>query len=365
MQALSFLVANRGSTLTSELLQGRTSDFLVANHRIFCYNLAMVNKSFWQKLSLDCARDLRPFFVLAPMADVTDPVFRQMVVKFGKPDVIYTEFVSADGLCSVGREKLAKHLSFTEAEKPIVAQLFGSRPEKMEEATRLVAQLGFDGIDINMGCPDKSVEKQGAGAALIKNPKLAREIMRAAKRGAPKLPLSIKTRLGFNQDILEEWLPELLAEKPEAIIIHARTRKEMSHVPARWNRIKDAVAIAKGSGVLIVGNGDVADLDDARKKAEETGCAGVMLGRAIFSNPFIFDEKKDWQRIGVEERLKILLEHTKLYEKFWGNPRRFDTMKKFFKIYVSGFDGAVEMRGQLMEAKNYDETKKIAKKFKI
>ncbi|MBI2448117.1 tRNA-dihydrouridine synthase family protein [Candidatus Microgenomates bacterium] len=310
----------------------------------------MANKSFWHKLP-------KPFFVLAPMADVTDPVFRQMVVRFGKPDVLYTEFVSANGLCSVGRKKLLKNLRFTEQERPIIAQLFTANPEKMEEAARLVAKLGFDGLDINMGCPDKTIEKQGAGAALMKNPQLAREIIRAAKAGAPNLPLSIKTRLGFNTDILEEWLPELLAEKPEAIIIHARTRKEMSKVPARWERIKDAVEIAKGSGVLIIGNGDVGSIEEGKALAEKTGCDGVMIGRGIFKNPWIFENKKvKNQKI---KKLKLAIEHAKLFEKFWGKGVKFAKMKKFFKIYCADFPGASDLRKKLMEAKDYKETEEI------
>ena len=180
--------------------------------------------NFWEKLN-------KPIFVLAPMADVTDAAFRRIIAKYGKPDVFWTEFVSADGLTLApeeGRKKLLRDLEYSESERPIVAQFFTSNPENMKKAAELAVELGFDGIDINMGCPDKSVEKQKAGAALIKNPKLAREIIRAAKAGAGSLPVSVKTRLGYNKDELETWLPELLAEEPAVVTIHARTRKEMS-----------------------------------------------------------------------------------------------------------------------------------------
>ncbi len=174
-----------------------------------------VMKSFWNKLP-------RPFFALAPLANVTDCAFRELVAKYGKPDVMWTEFVSADGLCSpVGREKLMIDLAYTEAERPIVAQIFSSKPENIREAAKLVALLGFDGVDINMGCPDRTIEKQNAGAALIKNPKLAQEIIYAAKEGAGDLPVSVKTRIGYNKDILDEWIPMLLLTKPAAITIHA------------------------------------------------------------------------------------------------------------------------------------------------
>src|SRR3989344_5827961 len=183
---------------------------------------------FWEHLK-------KPIFVLAPPANVTDTVFRRHILRYSKPDVFWTEFVSADGLCHPkGREALLRDLWYTEEERPIVAQLFTGHPEKMYEAAKLCAELGFDGLDINMGCPDRKVEKQCAGAALMKNPELARAIIRAAREGAPLLPVSVKTRIGYNKNELDKWLPELLAEKPAAVTIHCRTRKEMSDVPARW-----------------------------------------------------------------------------------------------------------------------------------
>src|SRR3989338_9208809 len=214
-----------------------------------------MHAGFWGKLP-------KPIIGLAPMANVTDAAFRRIIAKYGKPDAMFTEFVSADGLMSEGREKLLVDLMYSESERPIVAQLFSGNPEKMCEAAKLVKKLGFDGLDINMGCPDRSIEKSGAGAALIKNPRLAREIIRAAKEGSG-LPISIKTRLGYNKDTLEEWLPELLAEKPAVVILHARTRKEMSKAPARFERVKRAVEIRDecqktlAVKTLILGNGDV------------------------------------------------------------------------------------------------------------
>lgn len=311
--------------------------------------------NFWTKLK-------RPFFCLAPMADVTDPAFRRVIAKYGKPDILWTEFVSADGLVHPqGREKLLPLLQFSKIERPIVAQLFTAHPDKMREAAMLIRELGFDGLDINMGCPDRSVEKQGAGAALMKNPKLARAIIRAAKEGAGELPVSVKTRLGFNKDELETWLPELLAEEPAAITVHARTRKEMSKVAAHWERVKRAVEIRDelGSKTLIIGNGDVVDLADAKKKAGESGADGIMFGRAIFGNPFLFAEK---EQVTTEEKLKILIEHTKLFEK-WCAHQSFHIMKKHFKAYVTGWDGAKELRQELMEAENAKEVTRIMKAY--
>lgn len=216
----------------------------------------------------------------------------------------------------------------------------------------LCKELGFDGIDINMGCPDRAVERGRAGAALIKNPQLAREMIRAAQKTG--LPVSVKTRLGYNKDELETWLPKLLVENPVAVTIHARTRKEMSLVPARWDRVKRAVEIRNElrSKTLIVGNGDVTDLSDARKKAEETGCDGVMLGRAIYGNPWLYRDLHDGPPRSIirpKEKIQALIEHVRLFDSLLGDTVNFATMKKHFKAYISGWDGAKELRTQLME----------------
>lgn len=313
--------------------------------------------SFWQQLP-------KPILVLAPMADVTDAAFRQMIAKYsshvradgtvGGPDVFWTEFVSADGLARAtpeGKEKLMADLIYAEEERPIVAQLFSSNEEYIESAAALCRELGFDGIDINMGCPDRSIERQGCGAAMIKDPAKARAIIRAAKRGAGDLPVSVKTRVGYNQDELETWLPELLAENPAVITVHARTRKEMSKVPARWERVARAVEIRDQfkSDTLIFGNGDALSIEDAKQKAAESGADGVMLGRAIFGNPWLFHPEKDLSNVSLEERFEALLEHTKLFEEILPH-KNFAIMKKHYKAYVNGFHGAAELRAELMEA---------------
>lgn len=316
---------------------------------------------FWEKLE-------KPFFVLAPMANVTDAVFRRVIVKYGKPDVTWTEFVSADGLCHPdGRKALLRDLSFTEEERPIVAQLFTAHPEKMFEAAKLVTELGFDGIDINMGCPDKNVMKQGAGANLMKDQKLAQALILAAREGSiaalHELPISVKTRLGFNEDNLEAWLPNLLEAKPAAVTVHARTKKEMSKVPARWECVKLAVEIAKGSGTLIIGNGDVKDLKDAEDKALETGADGVMLGRAIFGNPWLFDRNKT--SVTVEEKLRAAVFHTQLFEEVWGDTKSFELMKKHYQAYINHFPQAKELRVELMNCHSAKEVEKIIENFII
>jgi nifR3 family TIM-barrel protein len=326
--------------------------------------------NFWKELP-------KPIFVLAPLADVTDAAFRRTIAKYsrhtrkdgtvGGPDVFWTEFVSADGLCRAtpeGREKLMADLKYTEEERPIVAQLFSSSEEYMEQAAALCADLGFDGIDINMGCPDKSIEKQGCGAAMIKNPKTAAAIIRAAKHGAPNLPISVKTRLGYNKDELEEWLPLLLAESPAVVTVHARTRKEMSKVPARWERVARAVEIrdAFQSDTLILGNGDALSLEDAKLKVSATGADGVMLGRAIFGNPWLFHPDKDISNVTLKERFDALIEHTKLFEELLPH-KNFAVMKKHYKAYVNGFDGAHDLRAKLMEQENSEEMADILDTF--
>lgn len=306
---------------------------------------------------------------LAPMANVTDAVFRQLIAKYGKPDVMFTEFTSCDGLVSLGRDNLLVDLKFTDAERPMVAQFFSSKPENFYECAQLAQELRFDGIDINMGCPDRSVEKQGAGAALIKDPELAQEIIKETKRGAGPLPVSVKTRLGYNKDILEEWLPKLLETGLAAITIHARTRKEMSDVDAHWDQVKRAVEIRnqRGAETLILGNGDVKDIAEAELKIRETGCDGVMIGRGIFGNPWLFSRERDYKTVTLEEKLAVVLEHTFLFEKIFTRDEKsgqagiksFDVMKKHYKAYFAGFDGAKELRIRLMEAKNFEEVERI------
>ncbi|MEJ0002109.1 MAG: tRNA-dihydrouridine synthase [bacterium] len=317
------------------------------------------------------------------MADVTDCAFRQMIAAYGKPDVFWTEFVAADGLAHpVAREKLLIDLKYGENERPIVAQIFGSKPDNIREAAKLCKELGFDGIDINMGCPDKSVEKQCAGAAMIKDPTLAKAVIRAAKEGAGDLPVSVKTRIGYNKNEIETWIRGLLSENIAALTVHLRTRKEMSNVPAHWDYMKRIVEIRDevSPDTLILGNGDVMNLDEAKQRVAETGCDGVMLGRAIFGNPWLFAEhspleffvpeglassperpkegagakNSEGRSEALKERLGAMIEHTKIFEEMLGQYKNFAIMKKHYKAYVNGFDGAKELRMKLMEAKMPD-----------
>lgn len=327
--------------------------------------------SFWDNLK-------KPILVLAPMADVTDASFRRVIAKYGKPDVTWTEFVSADGLAKAppeGKQKLLRDLIYDESERPIVAQFFGSNIETMYEAGKLAVQLGFDGADINMGCPDKSIMKQKAGAALIKNPALAKELIRALRRGAeeecerlgkPMIGISVKTRVGYSKVEIDEWITALLEENIDALIIHCRTMKEMSKVPARWDHVKEVVDLRnkiqqeKEKKTLIIGNGDVLNISDAKNKIEITGADGAMLGRAIFGNPWLFT-MSGLVMVTPQEKLRVMIEHTKLFEELLGDIKNFAIMKKHYKAYVNGWDGAKELRQKLMEANNVQEVENIIK----
>lgn len=321
-----------------------------------------MNKGFWDKLK-------KPIMAIAPMADVTDSAFRILISKYGKPDVMFTEFVSCDGLCSKeGKPNLLIDLAYTEKERPIVAQIFGSNPKNFYKCAKLIKKLGFDGVDINMGCPDKAICKQNSGAALIKDPELAKEIIRETKRGAGKMPVSVKTRTGYAKENLKEWFEHLIEAEPAVIIVHARTKKEMSKVPADWELLGKTIKQIKKEFIhknlpLFIGNGDIKNLDEAKQKAKKYDLDGIMIGRGILGNPWFFNSKKKLEDIKLKDKLKVLIEHTKLYEKFLGKKKVFDIMKKHFKAYVFGFDGAKELRMKLMACKTAKEVEKVINKF--
>lgn len=335
--------------------------------------MVTMDNNFWLKLP-------RPITAIAPMANVTDEAFRRMFVECGKPDVFWTEFVSVEGLLSRGREKLLTDLWFSPGEHPIVAQIFGSKPKQFEEVAPLIKELGFDGIDINMGCPDRGVERSGAGAALIKDLAHARAVIRALKRSVAAdagkanakngiaLPISVKTRLGY-RDIkeMDEWLPALLEEDLAVLTVHLRTRAEMSDVPAHWDLAPKIVAMRNkiAPKTILLGNGDVRSLEDGQAKVKASGMDGFMVGTGIFGNPWFFSGRVPT----VKERLERLVAHTELFEKLYrgNNLKNFDVMKKHYKSYtpggIDGFEGAKELRIQLMAAKNAAKVRGIVKNF--
>lgn len=300
---------------------------------------------FWKKLK-------KPILSLAPMADVTDSAFRQTILKHGRPDVFFTWFVSADGLASRGCEKILPDLFFSEKEHPIVAQLFGAKPENFPEAVKIIKNLGFDGIDLNMGCPDKKILKQGAGAALIDNPRLAKKIILAAVAASGRLPVSVKTRLGYKKNIASSWV-KLLASLPiSALTVHGRLAKDNSKYPADWNEIERVALLAKkiNPRLLVFGNGDVKNLAEAEEKAELYHLDGIMLGRASFGNPWLFNKKIKKENLPPAVILKTLLEHLKLFQKIHPDKNP-NLMKKHFSAYISGWSGAKKLRAKLISAK--------------
>jgi len=305
-----------------------------------------------------------PFFILAPMDDVTDTVFRQVVADCAAPDLFFTEFVNVDGLMSPGRPRLLKKLRFTKKDQPLVAQIWGKNPDNFQAIAEqladgtLPAELGvpdlrFAGIDINMGCPDKTVVSNGTCSALINNRGLAVEIIQATKRGAAgRLPVSVKTRLGFNT-VDYSWHQLLLEQGIDMLTVHARTRKEMSKVPARWEDItqirelRDSIA----PDTLLVGNGDVLSREQGESLARRYGLDGVMVGRGIFQDPYLFAADSPWESLNQQQRTELFLNHIDHFKETWqNNERPVHTLNKFCKIYINGFDGAKELREEFMQA---------------
>lgn len=296
----------------------------------------------------------KPFFILAPMDDVTDTVFRQIVAGCAKPDLFFTEFVNVDGLQSPGRERLLHKLKLSEKEKPVIAQLWGLEPKNYYTTTKELIKMGFAGVDINMGCPVKTVIKNGACAALINNRELAGEIINAVQGAANgHFPVSVKTRVGFN-DVDLSWIEFLLSKKLNMLSIHGRTAKQLSKVPADWSLIGQVRELRDSLSpeTLVVGNGDVASKMQAKELAEKYQLDGIMIGRGIFHDPFIFAYDSPWQNWGKDQKLDLFRRHIELYIDTYDNhERKFEALRKFCKVYINGFEGASELRAEFMTTK--------------
>lgn len=306
----------------------------------------------------------KPFLVLAPMDDVTDTVFRQIVASTAAPDLFFTEFVNVDGLQSIGREKLLPKIRFSKIERPLIAQLWGKNPDNYYRTAKELVELGFDGIDINMGCPDKTVVKNGCCVALINNRELAGEIIQATQEGAgTSLPVSVKTRLGFNTVDLS-WHEHLLKYKLNMLSIHARTALQLSKVPPNWQYVEQIRQLrdALSPSTLIVGNGDIAKRTEGEQLATEHGLDGVMIGRGIFADPFVFAVRSPWPAWDRQQRIELYRCHVELFAKTWRHgERKVHTLNKFCKIYIQGFAGAKELRERLMCAETIDDLLEILK----
>lgn len=303
----------------------------------------------------------KPIFSLAPMEDVTDSVFRQIVGSVGKPDLFYTEFVNVEGLNSKGKNRVIHRLKFEKKEKPIIAQLWGVNPKNFFEATKLVKEMGFDGVDINMGCSVKNVVKNNAGSGLIREEReIVKDIINAVKEGAQGLPVSVKTRLGFEEVNIDGWIRFLMEQSLDALTVHMRTARGKDCIYANWEYMTEIVDIRNSlsSNTLLFGNGDIKSMTEAKEKVERYGIDGVMIGRAVISNPWFFTGREG---ISKEEKLSLFREHLSLFEKTWGNEKDFNSLKKFFKAYINDFDGASQLRMKFMETRSTKEALDLLK----
>lgn len=318
-------------------------------------------ENVWKKLKAQADTTGKAFTILAPMEDVTDNVFRQMVLSQGRPDLFVTEFTNCDGLASRGRDRVIHRLEFTLNQHPIIAQIWGRKVETYLEAVPLVASMGFDGVDINMGCPMPKVVKSGAGAGLIREPSLAQEIILSVresiqKSSNPNLAFSVKTRIGTS-DIDESWIQHLLSQPIDALTLHLRTLKELSKVPAHWELVPKIVAMrnAINPNIALIGNGDINTKDQLESYRSIYGIDGLMVGRGIFEDIWIFNKNKDSENATPSERVELIKTHIALFRETWGKRKNFEVVKKFFRIYLKNFDGAAILRNELLKIKDADE----------
>ena len=316
-----------------------------------------MKENFWSELP-------RPFFILAPMEDVTDIVFRHVVSEAARPDVFFTEFTNTESFCHPeGIHSVRGRLTFSEDEQPMVAHIWGDKPEQFRETSIPLAKMGFKGIDLNMGCPVANVAKKGKGSGLILRPDVAAEIIQATKAGG--LPVSVKTRLGYYEiDEWKDWLKHVFEQDIANLSIHLRTRKEMSKVDAHWELIeaiknlRDEIA----PNTLLTINGDIPDRKTGLELAEKYGIDGVMIGRGIFHNPFAFE--KEPREHTSKELLDLLRLHLSLFNKYEKDEiRQFKSLRRFFKIYVRGIRGASELRHQLMNTQSIAEARALLDEF--
>jgi tRNA-dihydrouridine synthase B len=356
-----------------------------------------MKSGFWKELA-------KPIIGLSPMDGVTDQPFRHIVKKYGQPDLIYTEFATVEGFCRGVKQPLTDFL-YDETQRPIIAQIYGKTPDFFRQTTIALCQLGFDGVDINMGCPAKSVSQGGAGAGLIRTPELAKEIILATQKGVedwnngltvqdcpdlknkirkvieerqvnlPKkyqshdreVPVSVKTRVGFDKPITEEWIKTIVETNPAAIALHGRTLKQGYSGLASWEEIKLAGETIKkhNPGIVFLGNGDTHNYSEAMEKVEKYSVDGVLIGRASFGNPWIFRE--DGKEGDINDRAELALEHAKLWEKSYGDREKykFFPMRKHLAWYIKSFPNASEIRSELVRTNSSDQVEEILKKHDL
>ena len=329
-----------------------------------------MQENFWQTQT-------KPFYALAPMEDVTDTVFREIIAGISDPSCLnlyMTEFVSTDGLChDIARDRVIHRLIRKDSERELhrkngaklVAQIWGTNPERYQQAIKEVLnEMDFDGIDINMGCPVAKVVKKGSCSGLINTPSLAKEIILAAKE-VSNVPVSVKTRIGVEEVVTEEWINHLIDAEPAAITLHGRMQIQMSDGLADWNEIEKArkVRDQRGVNIPLIGNGDVKSMVEADKRIADHNLDGVMVGRGIFHNPWLFNREQTEH--GPKERLALLWKHASNYHDMWEGTKHFLILRRFFKIYAQGFEGASTLRGEIMSTKGLSEVEEILKRYEF
>jgi len=296
----------------------------------------------------------RPILSLAPMEDVTDTVFRQIIASIKRPDIFYTEFVNVEGINSIARDKVIHRLKYDKSEKPIIAQLWGIKPENFFYVSKFVKDLGFDGVDINMGCSVKKViSKYNGSGMIIADRGYVEEVIESVREGADGLPISVKTRLGWD-DYDMEWIKFLLEQDLDALTIHCRTAIGFRSKKLKWSSVTDAVNLRDTleKKTLIFGNGGVQSIQQAKKYSEKYKVDGVMIGRAAISNPWVFSNDES---VSITDSYKMFRKHILLFKETWGNTKDFNMLKKFVKSYVYGFSGSQDIRSELMNTKSIDE----------
>lgn len=341
----------------------------------------MVYKGFWEDIK-------KPIVGLAPMDGVTDAAMRFVTKKYGNPDVVFTEFVSTDGI-RAGAVKLMRDFKFVDEERPVVAQLFGKDPEAFYVSTLVVCALGFDGVDINMGCPARKVANRGEGAGLIETPDLAVEIIKMVKEavgdwvdgislekarvdkkiveyikdikkegvmGRRQIPVSVKTRIGYDKPVTEEWIKALLKSEPAVISLHGRTLNQRYSGLADWKEIERAAKLCSKTETLLLGNGDIKSIGEGKERIKKYGGDGFLIGRASFGNPWVFVE--DGDKVRFKEKLKVAIEHAEKFEECYPEDRFF-AMRKHLSWYTKGFDGAVDLRRKLVVCNSASEVRKV------
>lgn len=299
---------------------------------------------------------------LAPMEGVTDSVFRKILCELGKPDLFFTEFLSVEGFCSKGKERVSHRIKFSKKEKPIIIQLWGNVPEYYVETIKHVKKLKPDGIDINIGCSVRNVLSGGRCSALIKDKGLVKEIISVVKQEAGELPVSVKTRLGYDEIDIQGWIGFLLEQNLDLITIHGRISKEGYANPSNWEEIGKCVKLRDeiSPTTLILGNGDIKSLEQGKDFIKKYNVDGFMIAREIMNNPWVFSDRYN---ISKEERIDILIKHLKLFERTWKGKKPFNSQKKYIKMYIKEFEGSKEMRIKLMEAVSTKGVIKVINKF--